>query len=59
MRKCNDEVYQLAKDQVVLIINPKCSLTCKGYNGVPLHVMEQPPRFLALAYRASDACIYQ
>jgi hypothetical protein len=31
----------------------------KGYNGMPLHVMEQPPRFFALAYRASDACIYQ
>ena len=26
---------------------------------MPLHVMEQPPRFFALAYRASDACIYQ
>jgi hypothetical protein len=24
------------------------------YNGMPLHVMEQPPRFFALAYRASD-----
>jgi hypothetical protein len=41
---------------LVLIINPKCSLTRKGYNGMPLHVMEQPPRFFALAYRASDAC---
>ena len=43
-------------------INLKCltaSLTRKGYNGMPLHVMEQPPRFFALAYRASDACIYQ
>jgi hypothetical protein len=30
-----------------------------GYNGMPLHVMEQPPRFFALAYRVSDACIYQ
>jgi hypothetical protein len=44
---------------LVLIINPKCSLTRKGYNGMPLHVMEQPPRFFALAYRVSDACIYQ
>ena len=26
---------------------------------MPLHVMEQPPRFFALAYRDSDACIYQ
>ena len=26
---------------------------------MPLHVMEQPPRFVALAYRVSDACIYQ
>ena len=24
-----------------------------------LHVMEQPPRFFALAYRASEPCIYQ
>ena len=31
----------------------------KGYNGMPLHVMEQPPIFVVLAYRASDACIYQ
>jgi hypothetical protein len=29
--------------------------TRKGYNGMPLHVMEQPPRFFALAYRVSDA----
>jgi hypothetical protein len=35
------------------------SLTRKGYNGMPLHVMEQPPKFFALAYRVSDACIYQ
>ena len=35
------------------------ALTRKGYNGMTLHVMEQPPRFFALAYRASDACIYQ
>jgi hypothetical protein len=27
--------------------------------GMPLHVMEQPPRFFALAYGVSDACIYQ
>jgi hypothetical protein len=33
-------------------------LTRKGFNGMPLHVMEQPPRFFALAYRVSDACIY-
>ena len=45
--------------KLVLIIKPKCSLTRKGYSGMPLHVMEQPPRFFALAYRASDACIYQ
>jgi hypothetical protein len=31
----------------------------KGYNGIPLHVMEQPPIFFALAYRVSDAYIYQ
>jgi hypothetical protein len=44
----------------VQIVRPEmCSLTCKGYNGMPLHVMEQPPRFFALAYRVSDACIYQ
>jgi hypothetical protein len=30
-----------------------------GNDGMPLHVMEQPPRFFALAYRVSDACIYQ
>jgi hypothetical protein len=24
---------------------------------MPLQVMEQPPRFFALAYRVSDACI--
>jgi hypothetical protein len=36
-----------------------CSFTRKGYNGMPLHVMEQPPRFFALAYRVSDTCIYQ
>jgi hypothetical protein len=30
--------------------------TRKGYNGMPLHVMEQPPRFFELASRASDAC---
>ena len=30
-----------------------------GYNGMSLHVMEQPPRFFALTYRVSDACIYQ
>ena len=29
------------------------------HNRMPLHVMEQPPRLFALAYRASDACIYQ
>ena len=34
-------------------------LLAEGYNGMPLHVMEQPPRFFALAYRVSDACIYQ
>jgi hypothetical protein len=28
-------------------------------NIVRVDVMEQPPRFFALAYRASDACIYQ
>jgi phosphoenolpyruvate synthase/pyruvate phosphate dikinase len=31
----------------------------EGYNGMPLYVMEQPPRFFPLAYRASEACIYQ
>jgi hypothetical protein len=46
------------RSKLVLIIKP-CSLTRKGYNGMPLHVMEQPPRFFALAYRASNACIYQ
>jgi hypothetical protein len=30
--------------------NRRKSLTRKGYNGMPLHVMEQPPRFFALAY---------
>ena len=32
----------------------KCSITRKGFNGMPLHVMEQPPRLFALAYRVSD-----
>ena len=53
------KMYITYTQTLVLIINPKCSLTRKGYNGMPLHVMEQPPRFFALAYRASDACIYQ
>jgi hypothetical protein len=41
------------------VVYPKCLPTRKSYNGMPLHVMEQPPRFFALAYRVSDACIYQ
>jgi hypothetical protein len=33
------------------------ALTRKGYNEMPLHVMEQLPRFFALAYRVSILCI--
>jgi hypothetical protein len=51
--------FELTTLVVIGIENHKCSLTRKGYNGMPLHVMEQPPRFFALAYRVSDACIYQ
>jgi hypothetical protein len=32
-------------------------LSNRNYSAI--HVMEQPPRFFVLAYRASDACIYQ
>jgi hypothetical protein len=31
----------------IQIVRPEMtSLTRNGYNGMPLHVMEQPPRFL-------------
>jgi hypothetical protein len=59
----NQSIYILINkiniDEVSMIDLLKCSLTRKGYSGMPLHVMKQPPRFFALAYRVSDACIYQ
>jgi hypothetical protein len=58
----NDEIQNVHEREVFLFCGnyiPKWSLTRKGYNGMPLHVMEQPLRFFALAYRASDTSIYQ
>jgi hypothetical protein len=49
----NDEIQNVRRE------SKHGFFTRKGYNGMPLHVMEQPPRFFALAYRVSDACIYQ
>jgi hypothetical protein len=64
--KRNDEICKVRKKNITkrneiykVSSNNKTLNTRKGYNGMPLHVMEQPPRFFALAYRVSDACIYQ
>jgi hypothetical protein len=52
-------VWQLSRSTNFCFYVQLPYVTRKGYNGMSLHVMEQPPIFFALAYRASDACIYQ